>query len=373
MTHRRRRGVRPLAALAVLAITAAACGTSAADRTTATPSSSGTTSSTSSTATPATTTTTTTTLPSPVRLQGTGRTGAGTSPGGAPGPTASYGPVERILVQPLAAGASTPPPTTTSLPDPPGAVAVAYHELGSGPDLVLVPGEHASMTSWDPAVVQALEQHYTVVLFDPPSVGYSAPDPAVRSVQAMADVVGGLITALGLTEPAVLGWGMGGQVALALAERHPGVVGKLVLVDTTAGGPTAPRPSPAVSALLASPSATTAELVGLELASPSARAALLERMAAYAPDDLTTAGIRQEAAVEAASLRDPTVAAGLGRIRIPALVVTGGQDVVMPPAAGRALATALHRARALYLADAGYGVLTEDETRVVDAIEAFTG
>jgi pimeloyl-ACP methyl ester carboxylesterase len=251
-------------------------------------------------------------------------------------------------------------------------VVVAYHKLGSGPALLLVPPEHASMTSWDPAVVQALAKQYTVVLFDPPSVGYSPPDPSVRSIQALADVTGGLLAGLGLSEATVLGWGMGGQVALSLAERHPGLVGRLVLVDATAGGPGAPRPPAAVTKLLASPSTTTAELVALELASPTARTALLERMAAYAPDDLTTAAVRQEAAIEAGSYRDPTVAADLGRIRAPALVVTGGRDAVIPPAASQALAARLRHARRLLLPAAGYGVLTQDEARVVAAIEAFT-
>lgn len=359
--------LRPLVALVALALTAAACATTSA---TSPPASTAGGSSTTSTTT---STTTTTTLPRPVRLLGTGRTGAGTSPGGSPGPTASFGAVERILVTPLAPGTSAPPPTPSSLPDPPGTVAIAYHKLGSGPDLLLVPPEHASMTAWDPTVLQALAQHYTLVFFDPPSVGYSAPDPAVRSIEAMADVTAGLVAALGLTQPTVLGWGMGGQIALSLAERHPGLVGRLVLVDPTAGGPSAPRPSPATTHLLASPSTTTVQLVGLELASAGARTALLERLGAYAPDDLTTAAIRQEAAIEAASYRDPTVAADLGTVTAPALVVIGAADTVIPPAASEQVAAGLRRVHRLVLANAGYGVLSQDESRVVSAIEAFTG
>ncbi|MDA8033889.1 MAG: alpha/beta hydrolase [Actinomycetota bacterium] len=372
MTHRPGRHRRPLLALGALALVTAACGTSAATGGPSTSTSAAPRSSATSSSSTTTTTTTTTTLPRPVRLSGTGGTGAGTS-GGTPGPTASYGAVERVQVVPLANGASAPPTTTTSLPDPPGTVQIAYHELGSGPDLVLVPPQHASTTSWDPAAVQALAQHYTLVLFDPPGVGYSAPDPAARSVESEADVAGGLVAALGLRAPTVLGWGMGAEVALSLAERHPGVVGRLVLVDPTAGGPGAPRPSAAAQGLLGSPSATPAELAGLEVTGAAARSALVARLGAYAPDDLTTAAIRQEASVVAASWHDPAVAAGLGAIRAPALVVIGtAADPVVPVSESETVAARLHRARRLELANAGYGVLTVDTARVVSAVEAFT-
>lgn len=361
------RTTRLLAVLVLVALGAAACGSSSATS----PSASSAPSSTS--ATSSTTTTTTTTLPRPVRVKGTGLTGAGAATGGTPGPTATFGAVERIPVEPLPAGASVPPPTTTSLPVPPGSVELAYRQVGSGPDLLLVAGEHASMSSWDPQVIQALSQHYTVVMFDLPSTGYSAPDPAVRSVEGLADVTAGLAYALGLTDTSVLGWGMGGQIALSLAERHPALVGRLVLVEATAGGPAATRPAAAVASLLADPSATPANLVGLELVSPQGRSALLTRMSAYAPDDLTTAAVRGEAAVEAASYADGSVAAGLAGIAAPALVVTGKLDEVVPPANSAVLMAHLRHARQLTVATAGYGVLSQDTAGVVGAIEAFTG
>ena len=46
----------------------------------------------------------------------------------------------------------------------------------------------------------------------------------------------GLVLTLGLSDPTVLGWGLGGEIALSLAKRHPGIVSSLVLVDTSVGG-----------------------------------------------------------------------------------------------------------------------------------------
>ena len=49
----------------------------------------------------------------------------------------------------------------------------------------------------------------------------------------LAADVAGLIDALGLSRPTLLGWSMGGCVALALALSHPGKVSKLVLLSTS--------------------------------------------------------------------------------------------------------------------------------------------
>jgi pimeloyl-ACP methyl ester carboxylesterase len=52
------------------------------------------------------------------------------------------------------------------------------------------------------------------------------------SAELMADDIGALITYLKLDRPDILGYSLGGGVALQTAVRHPAQVGKLVLVST---------------------------------------------------------------------------------------------------------------------------------------------
>ena len=111
------------------------------------------------------------------------------------------------------------------------------------------------MTWWDPQLLTDLAGHFTVTIFDLPGVGYSAPLPGTPSVESYADATAGLIYSLHLTAPTVLGWGLGGSIALALAERHVGLLSRLVLVDATAGGREAVAMSPGVTAAFASPTA----------------------------------------------------------------------------------------------------------------------
>jgi pimeloyl-ACP methyl ester carboxylesterase len=114
-------------------------------------------------------------------------------------------------------------------------VPIAYERFGSGPDILLVPGQDGALSWWDPALLSDLSSHYTVTVFDLPGAGYSGPATAPLSLGWLADMTAGLVLTLGLSDPTVLGWGLGGQIAMSLAERHPGIASSLVLVDTSVG------------------------------------------------------------------------------------------------------------------------------------------
>ncbi len=135
-------------------------------------------------------------------------------------------------------------------------VPIAYRSFGSGPDLLLISGQDGTLSWWGQALLSDLSGHYRVTVFDLPGVGYSgAPRPRL-SLAWLADMTAGFALTIGLSDPIVLGWGLGGQIALSLAERHPGFASSLILVDTSAGGPGAVAPSKSVMRLLARSNAT---------------------------------------------------------------------------------------------------------------------
>jgi pimeloyl-ACP methyl ester carboxylesterase len=130
---------------------------------------------------------------------------------------------------------------------------VAYRELGSGPELLLIAGAGASMDDWPPAFVDALAAHHHVVVFDNAGVGRTAAvsAPASLSITAMTSQTSALISALGLRRPAVLGWSMGGMVAQALAVSHPAQVSRLILAASGIGtGKAVPLPPSTAMPLL---------------------------------------------------------------------------------------------------------------------------
>jgi pimeloyl-ACP methyl ester carboxylesterase len=302
--------------------------------------------------------TTTTTLPTPIVISGTQPTGT----------TSFLGAVMRVAVQPLAAGTSVP---TTSSAAP---LTVAFRQFGSGPDVLLVMGQSGSMTWWEPSFLQALDQHFRVTIFDLPAVGYSGPDTVTApSIGRYADVTAGLVDALGLSSPVLLGWGMGGEVALEVLVRHPGLAARAVLADTSAGGPASLPTPPAAERELAAPSSTVALLDGLLFPgnATSERAAWLIGSRAAAPDDVVPAALADEATAQSLWWTSGATPAQLKDLGAPVMVLWGADDGVFPPADGSALAAAVPGDTVLTLPGDGYGALFASPGTVVQAITAF--
>ncbi|MGW2859205.1 alpha/beta fold hydrolase [Streptomyces sp. SDr-06] len=125
---------------------------------------------------------------------------------------------------------------------------VAHHVVveGSGPVVVLSAGLGMSWFDWDP-VVALLAPDHTVVRFDRPGHGLSAPAVAAPTAAGEAHRIAGLLDALGLTGAVtVVGHSIAGFHAEAFARLYPDRTAGLVLVDSSveerARPPAAPGP-----------------------------------------------------------------------------------------------------------------------------------
>ncbi|MFI9052848.1 alpha/beta fold hydrolase [Streptomyces sp. NPDC053427] len=102
---------------------------------------------------------------------------------------------------------------------------------GSGPPCVLSGGLGMAWFDWD-AVAALLAPHRTVIRFDRPGLGLSAPSPAAPTLVAEADRIAHVLDALGHRGPAtVVGHSLAGFHAEAFARLHPRRCAGLVLVD----------------------------------------------------------------------------------------------------------------------------------------------
>jgi pimeloyl-ACP methyl ester carboxylesterase len=90
------------------------------------------------------------------------------------------------------------------------------------------------------------------------------------------------------------------------------------------------------------------------------------------PDWLTERTIQAEARLQAAIWKRSPLTAGLSRVTIPALVVSGTNDVVFPPENAYLLDSELPHVKLRMFIDAGYGAITQDEPAFVTALEKFT-
>ena len=103
---------------------------------------------------------------------------------------------------------------------------------GSKPPIILLHGLTASGACWTP-LAHALEGECDVIMPDARGHGKSsAPDFGYRYEDHANDVVG-LIKALRISPPVMLGHSMGGMTAAVVASRKPDLLSGLVLADPT--------------------------------------------------------------------------------------------------------------------------------------------
>jgi pimeloyl-ACP methyl ester carboxylesterase len=110
-------------------------------------------------------------------------------------------------------------------------IKLYYETLGTGHPLILLHGGLGA-TSMFGANLPALAKGRQVIGVDLQGHGRTADIDRPLSPQLMAEDIAALIKHLNLDRPDVMGYSMGGGVAMFLAVRHPELVRKLVLVST---------------------------------------------------------------------------------------------------------------------------------------------
>lgn len=117
----------------------------------------------------------------------------------------------------------------------PGGLRVHYRDEGptNGPPILLIHGFSASLHTWEPWV-QRMGDEYRVISLDLPGHGLTrAPAGYQASIEAYRDVVHEFVRTQGLTDFALAGSSMGGNVAWEYALAYPEQVNALVLVDAS--------------------------------------------------------------------------------------------------------------------------------------------
>lgn len=136
-----------------------------------------------------------------------------------------------------------PPPSPTLPGFKQGYVAVSgdnsvhYVIGGAGPVLVLI---HGWPTTWweFSAVMPTLAKNYTVIAFDLPGLGNSAPSTIGYTDADIATVLHAAVGALGYgsSPVSILGHDLGGNVAYSYARLFPGSVSREMVLETALAG-----------------------------------------------------------------------------------------------------------------------------------------
>jgi pimeloyl-ACP methyl ester carboxylesterase len=110
-------------------------------------------------------------------------------------------------------------------------IELGYQVFGKGKPMILLHGGFGSMDMFGPNI-ELLAQHRQVIGVDLQSHGRSPAAKRPMTWDAMADDVAALVRELGFERAAIMGFSLGGGVALRTGIKHPDVVERLVLVST---------------------------------------------------------------------------------------------------------------------------------------------
>ncbi|MEO6059118.1 MAG: alpha/beta hydrolase [Candidatus Limnocylindria bacterium] len=252
-----------------------------------------------------------------------------------------------------------------------GGLRVAYERKGAGPPLVLLHGFVGDSREWRPQI-DALSDAFTVVAWDAPGSGRSSDPPESFRMADYADCLAGLVQALHLGRPHVVGLSFGGALALELYRRHPGVPSSLVLASAYAGwtGSLAPEArDQRLAATLETADLPSDEFVGAmiggmfsETAAPQAVDGFAAIMAEFHPSGFRT----MARALAEADLRDV-----LPHIEVPTLLLYGDRDVRAPLAVAEDLHSAIPNSRLVVLPGVGHMSSVESAQQFTAEVRGF--
>ena len=265
-------------------------------------------------------------------------------------------------------------------------VNLHYFCGGSGPPLVLVHGLGSSAAVEFYYNLEPLAAHHRVFAIDLPGFGRSDKPVLEYTIDLFVRAVSDLMATEGIERAAVMGVSMGGRVALGLALDSPEKVERLVLVDALGVG--APRRVLAYSILLTRglgeltlrgtaralrqmnpavirrfwgwylkrPNRVASIWSDERIANHGTLLATPEYRAAYLSALRSIAGMRQ--------LRNGVVVEDrLAELRMPTLLIWGGQDHIFPASHARAAKDRIPNGRLEIFDDSGHTPQMEEPDR----------
>jgi len=119
-------------------------------------------------------------------------------------------------------------------------IQINYELSGKGKNLVLIHGFTDNLNMWYNQV-PAFSKNYQVLTYDVRGFGQTEKSAGPFSMDMFADDLHELLKALGIGSACVLGYSMGGRIALEFCMKYPQEATGLIMANSVVGTPTTPE------------------------------------------------------------------------------------------------------------------------------------
>ncbi|MDD1748092.1 MAG: alpha/beta hydrolase [Methanomassiliicoccales archaeon] len=244
---------------------------------------------------------------------------------------------------------------------------------GMGQPTTMISGIASEISSWS-LQVPSFSLNVMTICFDNRGAGKTDAPDRPYTIEMMANDTVKLLDVIGVEASNLVGFGMGGRIALDIAIRHPSKVKNLVLCSTAA------KVTPSERELLQ----TTRDVIssGGERAELARKEAMLMLSPRFFKDERLTEGVvklrlaMMRGTSDQGFLRqidavlDYDATARLQEIRCPALVVAGSHDRLVPIEHQRAMAERIPESSFLAL-ESAHMILTESAREFNEGVIGF--
>jgi len=255
-------------------------------------------------------------------------------------------------------------------------INIHYRECGRGEPLLLIMGLSANADWWGEEFLAPLAERFHVVTYDNRGSGRSGKPEGPYAITLMASDALGLMDHLEWDSANIMGASMGGMIAQELALDHPERVRRLVLMCTNCGGAEQVPASPEVYELLYTP---RRGLKAEDMARMSLPLLFPQRYIDENPDKVEEfleayliAPIQPHCFVwQITGASQWSCYSRLAGLSHPTLIITGTEDVLIPPENSRVLADVIPGSRLVEIEGAGHGLQAMFPRKTAAEVIAF--
>lgn len=243
---------------------------------------------------------------------------------------------------------------------------------------MLINGWGGNLDSWGDRMVELLAENHHVIMMDNRGTGRSDKPDIPYTMDMMAADIYGLLNALGVEKAHVMGFSMGGAITQTFGMNYPEIVESLILCGASAGGQHSISSDPQVQmdlALIANPLPEmterdrTIKLLYLLYSKEYVEANLEELVADETYSDHPTpsfALMNQSAAIGTMSTYQH-----LPEMKMPVLVLTGEDDVLVPPENSEKIASRIPNSNLVKIPGCGHGFLKQKTDEAISHVLTF--